>query len=88
MANTFRGEALRIACLDDLVEVEVVSPSRPVLMENFRTPVGKDLDNGVGLDMRLFAVGYPTAEADTVRVYLDRWTLTNMGEGCLTFVRL
>ena len=25
-------------------------------------------------------VGYPTAEADTVRVYLDRWTLTRWEE--------
>ena len=27
------------------------------------------------LDMRLVVVGYPTAEADIVRVGLDRWTL-------------
>ena len=33
------------------------------------------LDNAVGLDMRLFVVGCPTAEADTVRACLDRWTL-------------
>ena len=26
--------------------------------------------------MRLVVVGYPTGEADTVRVCLDRWTLT------------
>ena len=35
--------------------------------------------------MRLVVVGYPTAEADTVRVCLDRWTLAGWG-GRLTFV--
>ena len=34
----------------------------------------------VGVDTRLFVVGYPTAEADTVRVCLDRWTLAEWGE--------
>ena len=27
------------------------------------------------LDMRLVVVGFPTVEADTVRLCLDRWTL-------------
>lgn len=70
---------MRIAYLDGLVEVEVVLPSRLVLMENFRNSVEEDLDNVVvGLDMRL-VVGSPTAEADTVRVCLDRWTFGGMG---------
>lgn len=30
--------------------------------------------------MHLFVVGYPTAEADTVRVCLDRWTLAEWEE--------
>ena len=34
--NTYRGVAMRIAYLDGLVEVEVESPSRQVLMESFR----------------------------------------------------
>ena len=36
------------------------------------------LDNlmpGMELDMRLSVVGFPTGEADTVLVYLGRWTL-------------
>lgn len=40
--NTCRGAALRIACLDGLVVEEVVSPSRQVLMENFRNQVEED----------------------------------------------
>ena len=36
--------------------------------------------------MRLVVFGSPTAEADTVRVYLDRWTFGGMG-GMLTFWR-
>lgn len=40
--NTYRGVALRIACLDGPVEVEVELPSRQVLMENFRSPVAED----------------------------------------------
>ena len=39
------------------------------------------LDNAVGLDMHLFVVGSPTAEADTVRACLDRWTFGGMGGG-------
>lgn len=31
--------------------------------------------------MRLLVVGYPTGEADTDRVCLDRWTLTVVGRG-------
>ena len=34
--HTCHGEVLRIACLDGLVEVEVVLPSRLVSMENLR----------------------------------------------------
>ena len=34
--HTCHGEVLRIACLDGLVEGEVVLPSRLVSMENFR----------------------------------------------------
>lgn len=40
--NTCRGAALRIACLDGLVGEEVESPSRQVLMENFRNQVEED----------------------------------------------
>ena len=39
------------------------------------------LDNGLGLDMRLFVFGYPTAAADTVRACLDRWTLAEREGG-------
>lgn len=39
------------------------------------------LDNAGDLDMRLVVVGYPTAEADTVRVCLDRWTLAGWEGG-------
>ena len=40
--------------------------------------------------MRLLVVGYPTGEADTDRVCLDRWTLTVVGRGgkWMTFVVL
>ena len=40
--NTSREGVYRIACLDGLAEVEVVSPSRLVLMESFRSPVEED----------------------------------------------
>lgn len=30
--------------------------------------------------MRLSVVGYPIGEADTARVYLDRWTLAEWEE--------
>ena len=40
--HTCRGEVFRIAYLDGLVEEEVVSPSRLVLRENFRSPVEED----------------------------------------------
>ena len=50
MENTYRGPALRIAYLDGLVEVEVGSPCRPVLMENFRTVEVEPLGAYVSMD--------------------------------------
>lgn len=51
------------------------------MMMTIRTDVeGYVLDNAEELDMRLSVVGYPTGEADTVRVYLDHWTLAEWEE--------